>query len=98
MPRQKRQPPKNTIIIGFSVFCTSCADELREATPDDHHGDLEYCEQCGTTVPVAVGVSVNANTIDEIKYTMREMQRNLPLIHTILSRWNPPSASQDSFE
>lgn len=88
MSRPKRQPPKNTVIVSFSVFCSSCATELREVTDDDTNGDTEFCVECGMPVKIIVGISVNANTTEEVRYTMREMQESIPLIHKILSQWN----------
>lgn len=86
----KRQPPKGVILIGFAIFCTTCKSELREVQPEDRHGDTEFCSECGVPVIVAVGLSVNANTTAELRFTMNEMEKNIAMIGKILQRWSPP--------
>lgn len=87
-PMKKRKPPEHTILISFSIFCTKCGKEMRAATTDDRMGDHEYCDDCDQSVRTAVGIAVNANTTEEIQYSMQEMQKNIPLIHKVLSEWS----------
>jgi hypothetical protein len=88
MRRKKERPPAGIVIIGFSAFCTNCASEVRSAEAEDMNGDLIFCPECGMTHEMAVGFSVNANTLAELRQVAQEMKQNLPLVKEILGRRN----------
>ena len=83
----RRNIPPHTILISFSFFCTNCGQEIRPVTMEDRAGNKEYCPNCEETVRCAVGIAVHANTPQELRYSMSEMERSIPLIHKVLSEW-----------
>lgn len=81
------------ITVGFAIYCSSCAGEIRTATPSDRQGDLVRCPHCQIVVECLVGVRVHTSddgARERLKTWMNENAYIEDLMADILEPFHRP--------
>jgi len=83
---------KRIVLVGFSVFCSNCAQPIVPAEEDYRVGEVMVCYNCDDEVETMGGITVKADDKADLEWTFEQMKVHRELVERIMAQRFGPNA------